>query len=84
MKVSEAIDRFIGYHEANSKRTTIRNCEFLLTKFRRDFAEREIGTLTPEEILSFLTRVSQGTRQATRKLRFSLLRCFFNFTRTFS
>jgi len=64
------------------KKTTTRNYDFLLSKFRKDFGDREPESLTQDEILSFLTQVTQRTKQSTRKLRFSLLRCFFNYIRT--
>jgi len=35
-----------------SKKSTIRNYEFQFTRFRKDFSDRETGTLAQEETLS--------------------------------
>lgn len=47
------------------KKTTTRNYDFLLSKFRKHFGDREPETMTQDEILSFLTQASQGTKQAS-------------------
>ena len=46
------------------------------------YGDREIHTLTSDEILSFLTVITAGTKQSTKKLRHSLLSAFFNFIQT--
>jgi integrase/recombinase XerD len=43
------------------------------------FGERDLNTLTSEEILSFLTEINQGTKQLTKRTRYSQLTSFFNF-----
>ena len=40
-----------------------------------------MGSITPDEILSFLTRFTEGTKQSTKRLRYAILSSFFNFTR---
>jgi integrase len=79
MKVSKAKDCFFEYHKVNSKKNTLRNYELILSKFCEQYAERELEALTTEDILSFLTKFTQGNKQSTKKLRFSLLSSFFNF-----
>jgi hypothetical protein len=41
--------------------------------------ERDLNSLTPEEVLSFLTDFNQGTNQLTKRTRYSQLTSFFNF-----
>jgi integrase/recombinase XerD len=53
----------------------------LLPKFSDRFGTREAGAITTDEILSFLTEVTEGTKQSTKRLRYSLLASFFNFIR---
>ena len=53
MKVSQAIAGYMEYHLANSKKNTIRNDEYTLRRFRDQFAERELGSITSDEILFF-------------------------------
>ena len=81
MKVSEAKKCFFDYHRINSKPNTIRNYELLLFKFCDQFGHRDLESITSEEVLAFLTRFTEGTKQSTRRLRYSLLSAFFNFIR---
>jgi integrase len=81
MKVSEAKKCFFDYHRINSKPNTIRNYELLLFKFCDQLGHRNLESITSEEVLAFLTRFTEGTKQSTRRLRYSLLSAFFNFIR---
>jgi len=82
MRVSEAIKCFSDYHRMNSKANTIRNYELILSRFCSQFGEREVESITSEEILTFLTRFTEGTKQSTKRLRYSLLSAFFNFIKS--
>ncbi len=82
MKASQAINCFFDYHKTNSKQNTMRNYENLLTRFSSQFSERELESITAEEILAFLTQSTQGVRQTTKRLRYSLLSAFFNFIKS--
>ena len=79
MRVSEASRYFLDYHRMNSKPHTIRNYEHVLTRFCDQFGDRELGSISSDEILSFLTRLTEGAKQSTKRLRYSLLLAFFNF-----
>ena len=57
----------------------MRNYEFILGNFQRYFGDRELSTVTSEDILAFMSTVTDGTKQNTKKLRFTLLSAFFNF-----
>ncbi|UCG66012.1 MAG: site-specific integrase [Deltaproteobacteria bacterium] len=81
MNVSQAIGIFLNYHRVNSKKTTLRNHEFVLTRFCNQLGKREPESITSDEILSFLTKLTQGSKQSTKRLRYALLRAFFNFIR---
>jgi len=61
------------------KKNTIRNHEYVLKRFREQFAERELISITPDEILLFLTQITEGSKQATKRVRYSLIKAFFNF-----
>ena len=43
------------------------------------FGERDLNSLTPEEVLSFLTDINQRANQLTKRTRYSQLTSFFNF-----
>ena len=81
MNVSEASERYLDYHRLNSKKDTVYNYKSLLSKFCAAFGDRELDSLTTDEIYSFLTRLTEGNKKSTRRLRFSLLTAFFNFVR---
>nr|NJM02834.1 hypothetical protein [Desulfobacula sp.] len=38
-----------------------------------------MSKITSEDVMAFLTKVADGQKQSTKKLKFSLLRSFFNF-----
>jgi integrase/recombinase XerD len=82
MRVSKAIKCFSDYHRMNSKTNTIRNYELVLSRFCSKFGDRELGTITSDEILAFLTNLTEGTKQSTKRLRYSLLSAFFNFIKS--
>lgn len=79
MKVSQATKSFLDYHRMNSKENTLRNYLFLLTEFSSQFGDREMESLTSEEVLSFLSHLTEGAKQSAKRLRFSLMRGFFRF-----
>ena len=79
MKVSQAINYCLEYHRRNSKKNSIRPYEFVLSRFDSQFGDRQLGSITSDEILSFLNQVTEGTKQSTKRSRYSSLSSFFNF-----
>ena len=63
------------------KKNTIRNHEYVLKRFREQFDERELESITSDEILVFLTQMIGGKKQTTKRVRYSLLKAFFNFVK---
>jgi len=61
------------------KKNTTRAYESTMLGFRERFGERDLNSLTSEEVLSFLTRITEGRKQLTRRTRYSHLKTFFNF-----
>jgi integrase len=53
----------------------------LFTRFNDEFGDRYIESITPYEILSFLTRITEGAKQTTKRNRYSGLKAFFNYIR---
>ena len=54
----------------------------VLTKFCQEFEGENIDSVTSEQILEFLNKITEGTKQQTRRIRYSHLSAFFNFIRT--
>ena len=78
MKISEAITFCLHYQKANSKVNTVKNYEFLLGKFGNIYNEWEVESITTEDVLSFLTDLSDGKKQNTKRGRYMTLSAFFN------
>ncbi len=68
-----------GVSQASFKKNTLRTYQSVLSKFSPQFGERDLNSITPDEILSFLTEINQGTKQLTKKTRYCQLTSFFNF-----
>lgn len=81
MKISQCINHFFNYQRMNVKKNTLRNYEFILSSFQNHFGDVEISNISSEDILAFMTRITEGTKQNTKKLSFTLLSAFFNFVR---
>ncbi|MDA8134684.1 MAG: phage integrase N-terminal SAM-like domain-containing protein [Desulfobacteraceae bacterium] len=57
----------------------MKNYQLFLTGFKKLYGDSEISKITSEDVMTFLTKVADGQKQSTKKLKFSLLRSFFNF-----
>jgi integrase len=57
----------------------VKNYEFIFNQFQTEFGGRSVDTFTPDEILSFITKLTDGTKQTTKHNRYSSLKAFFNF-----
>ncbi|SDP29013.1 tyrosine-type recombinase/integrase [Desulforhopalus singaporensis] len=80
MLVNEAVNNYMQYHEANSRPNTVRGFGFTLLRFADDFRGCDIRAVSENDVLSFLTKISSGKKQATKSSRASMLRAFYNFT----
>ena len=77
----ESISRYpllAGVSQASFKKNTLRTYQSILSKFSAQFGERETDSITPDDIFSFLTEINQGTKQLTKRTRYSQLTSFFN------
>src|SRR5512136_2919475 len=68
-----------GVSQASFKKNTLKTYQSILSKFTAQFGERDLNTVTSVEILPFLTEINQGTKQLTKRTRYSQLTSFFNF-----
>ncbi|MCJ7538336.1 MAG: site-specific integrase [Desulfobacterales bacterium] len=82
MKISQCVTQFFNYQRLNVKKKTLRNYEFILSNFQNYFGDIALSSITSEDILAFMSTVSDGTKQNTKKLRFTLLSAFFNFIKS--
>jgi site-specific recombinase XerD len=61
------------------KKNTVKNYDFVFNQFKDEFGDRLVDAITPDEILSFLTKLIDGTKQSTKRNRYSSLKAFFNY-----
>lgn len=64
MKVSQAIDFHLQRHRASSKKNTIKTCELVLHLFSAQFNNRDLASISKEEVLVFLLSLAKIYRQA--------------------
>jgi integrase/recombinase XerD len=81
MKVAKGIDLYLDYHRLNFQKNTNRTYGALLSKFRDPFPDRDLDSVSPEEVLSFLVNLNNGYKQLTKHTGYSYLKAFFNFIR---
>jgi len=67
MKVPQGIHDWPEYHNLHSKKNTLKSYPSILSKLTNQFGERDLNSVTPEEILSFLTAINEGTKQLTKR-----------------
>ena len=65
MKISQGIEHFFNYQRLNVKKNTFRNYEIILNNFQNHFGDIELSSIKSEDILGFMTEVSDGTKQST-------------------
>ena len=78
----ESLSRYsllAGVSQASFKKNTVKTYQSILSKLTTQFGERDLNSLTPEEILTFLTQINHDTKQATKRTRYSQLTSLFNF-----
>jgi len=66
MKVTNAVDCFINYHKINSKKNTTHLFQGRYKAILVEFGGRELESITSDEILSFLNRLTKGNKQTTK------------------
>jgi integrase len=81
MNVSQASKIWLDYHRAHSKHNTVRAYEFTITKFNKDLANLNLNEVSTDNILNFMTQITEGRKPQTKRIRFSHLTAFFNFMR---
>jgi integrase/recombinase XerD len=59
----------------------LRNYEFVLDNFQKHFGDKDLSSITSEDILDFMSKISDRAKPNTKKLRFTLLSAFFNFVK---
>ena len=81
MDVSHAVQSYREYHRLNSKKNTLKNYDFVFSRFNELYGNQSVGSVSPDDILKFLTSITDHCKPATRHHRYCSLKAFFNFIR---
>ena len=79
MKVSKVIEICLDYIRNHSKLNTVRSYEAILTKFGLIIGDKDLEEVSSEDILTFLSKITDGRKQQTNRTRYSHLSAFINF-----
>ena len=79
MKISEASKLFLEYHRSHSKENSVRAYKLVIHQLGEEFGTESLESITTENMLSFLNRITEGKKRQTKKSRYSHLLAFFNF-----
>ncbi len=79
MKVSMALKVFRDYQQANLKPRTLLGYRYVLTSFEQFFGEKDLSSVSSEDIYHFLEMVTEGNSKSSKRHRYSQLKAFFNF-----
>jgi integrase/recombinase XerD len=80
MLASQAVYYNLEYHRSNSRQNSIKGFEFVLGKFNEQFKDRMISTISVDDVMSFLIKLTFDRKQTTKSHRFAVLSAFYNFT----
>ncbi len=84
MKLSKAAKIWIDYHKTHSKKNTVRSYRAIIERYIKEFGDGPVDQVTPEQILTFLNRLTEGNKPYTKRIRFFQLSSFFNSSATIS
>ena len=82
-KYQKALISFSIIKNWTLKKNTILNYEFILSRFQKHFGDVELSSITSDDILDFMTKISGNTKQNTKRLRFTSLGSIFQFFQEF-
>jgi integrase/recombinase XerD len=79
MNTSTALKIFRDYQRSNLKPSTVIGYRYLLDNFQELFGERDLKSISSEELFHFLEIVTEDNSRSTKRHRYSQLKAFFNF-----
>ena len=74
MKLSKAAKIWIDYRKTHSKKNTVRTYRAIIERFIQEFGDGPVDQVTPEHILTFLNRLTEGNKPYTKRIRYSEIR----------
>jgi site-specific recombinase XerD len=69
MTTQEAIRLFNNYLKSNHKQRTIDSYDYLISRFEKIYAERDLDSIGPDDIYTFLESQTHDLAKSTRRFR---------------
>jgi integrase len=79
MNTSTALKVFRDYQKSSLKPSTLIGYRYLLDNFEELLGERDLASISSEEIFQFLDLLTENNCRSTKRHRYSQLKAFFNF-----
>ena len=79
MNTATALKIFRHYQKSNLKPRTVIGYRCLLDNFEELFGERDLMSISSEDVFQFLEIVTENNSKSTKRHRYSQLKAFFNF-----
>lgn len=79
MNTSPALKMFKNYQKSNFRPNTAISYRYLLDNFDELFGDRDLASISSEEIFQFFEILTEHNAKATKRHRYSHLKAFFNF-----
>lgn len=76
MELFNAAKIWINYHKNRSKKNTVRAYVAIICPFCQEIGDIELDQITPDDVLSFLNRLTNGNKTYTKRVRYSHLSSF--------
>ena len=79
MNTSTALKLFRDYQRSSLKPGTVISCRYLLDNFEELFGERDLTSISSEEIFQFFELLTENNSRSSKRHWYSQLKAFFNF-----
>ncbi len=79
MTVKEAISLYQCHQRSSVRERTMNSYSYPLWRFRGQYGERQLESLTPDELFTFLENLTQQHARSTRRLRYAQIKSLFTF-----
>ena len=79
MNTATALKMFKDYQKPNLKQSTVIGYRYLIDNFEELFGERDLESISSEDIFQFLEIITENNSKSTKRHRYCQLKAFFNF-----
>jgi len=79
MTIREAVDLFKQHQKGNAAKNTLRSYGRFLEQLQVRVSEKEVVSVSPDDIGALLDECTEGLGRSTRYLRYAQIKAFFNY-----